>query len=428
MKIMTEAFLHYCWKHRLLKDGLETVDNQPVAILNVGEVNTDAGPDFFNSKIMIGQTEWAGTVEVHLRASDWNLHHHSSDKRYNNVILHVVYENDAEVVLENGRRPATIEIKRFIRDGVWENYQSLLRPTLGNSVPCSAMLSEIPAFTLHSYLERLAVERLQQKSDGIQQLLTESGNSWEVCCYWAVARFFGGKVNAVPFELLAKSIDMRVFAKIKQSLFRVEALLFGQAGLLDDDFSDDYPKALKKEYEYLRKAYNLNPIEGYLWKFFRVRPSGFPTIRISQFADFIYKSNGLFSKMLETADADTLLTFFDAEASEYWHTHYHFDKPVKGKSKSLGGDFAESLIINAWVPTLMLYGQTYQQQKYKDNAIAILEKLPCENNAIIKQWQNAGLQPENALHSQALIQLFNEYCKRKRCLSCQLGYKFLTKK
>lgn len=425
---MTEAFLHYCWKHRLLQDNLETVDHQPIAIISVGEINTDAGPDFLNSKVRIGDTEWAGTVEIHQRASDWNLHKHSSDKRYNNVILHVVFENDAPITLQNGRQPATLELKNHIRPGVWENYQTLLRPMLSHSVPCAAMLPEMPVFTLHSYFERLAVERLQQKSKTMRQLLAESGHSWENTCYWALARHFGGKVNGVPFELLAKSIDMRIFAKLKQSLFRIEALLFGQAGMLDETFSDDYPNALKKEYEYQRKVYNLSPIDGYLWKFFRLRPSGFPTIRISQFANFIFKSNGLFSKMLETADTETLLSFFDVSASDYWHTHYHFDKPVKSRSKMLGPDFAVSLVINAWVPLLMLYGVEYQQEKYRDNAISILEKLPFESNTIIKQWHSAGIQPENALHSQALIQLFNEYCKRKRCLSCQIGYKFLTKK
>ncbi len=422
---MTEAFLHYCWKHRLLANEIYTVDNQKIAVISVGEVNNDAGPDFFNSKLMIGDTEWAGNVEIHLRSSDWNQHGHSADKRYNNVILHVVYENDAEVVLENGRRPATLELKNQLRPGVWENYCSLQRPSVDDTIPCSNVLSQIPDFTIKSYLERLAVERLEQKSEVVKRLLTESGNSWETCCYWAVARFFGGKVNAMPFELLAKSIDMRVFAKIKQSAFRIEALLFGQAGMLDVDFSDDYPNALKKEYEYQRKVYNLSPIEGYLWKFFRVRPSGFPTIRISQFADFIFKSNGLFSKLLETTDVDTLLSFFDVSASEYWQTHYHFDKPVKSKSKALGTDFAESIVINAWAPTLMLYGIEYQQQIFKDNALQILASLPCENNAIIKKWSAAGLNPENALHSQALIQLYNEYCRKKRCLSCQIGYKVL---
>lgn len=412
----------------MLQDNLKTTDNQPLEILYVGDVNTDAGPDFLNSKVRIGHTEWVGTVEVHQRASDWNLHRHSSDKRYNNVVLHVVYENDAPVFLQNGRQPATLELKNFIRPGVWDNYQSLLRPALSHSVPCATMLPELPVFVLHSYLERLAVERLQQKSETVRQLLAESGNSWETTCYWALARHFGGKVNAVPFELLAKSIDMRIFAKLKQSLFRIEALLFGQAGMLDEPFSDDYPNALKKEYEYQRKVYNLSPIDGYLWKFFRVRPSGFPTIRISQFANFIFKSNGLFSKMLETVDAETLLSFFDVSASDYWQTHYHFDKPVKSKSKQLGTDFAVSLLINAWIPLLMLYGTYNQTQQYKDLALALLEKLPCESNAIIKQWQAADISPENALHSQALIQLFNEYCKRKRCLSCQIGYKFLTKK
>ena len=412
----------------MLQDNLKTTDNQPLEILYVGDVNTDAGPDFLNSKVRIGNTEWVGTVEVHQRASDWNLHRHSSDKRYNNVVLHVVYENDAPVFLQNGRQPATLELKNFIRPGVWDNYQSLLRPALSHSVPCAAMLPEIPGFVLHSFFERLAVERLQQKSETLGGLLAESGNSWETTCYWALARHFGGKVNAVPFELLAKSIDMRIFAKIKQSAFRVEALLFGQAGLLDDVFSDDYPNALKKEYEYQRKVYNLNPIDGYLWKFFRVRPSGFPTLRISQFAAFVFNSNGLFSKMLETSDVETLLSFFYVSASEYWQTHYHFDKTVKRRSKSLGTDFAVSLLINAWIPLLMLYGTYNQTQQYKDLALALLEKLPCESNAIIKQWQAADISPENALHSQALIQLFNEYCKRKRCLSCQIGYKVLTRK
>ena len=425
---MTEAFLHYCWKHRLFTNNLVTVDNQSVVVSNAGELNINAGPDFINSKIKIGDTEWAGTVEVHQRASDWNLHKHSSDKKYNNVILHVVYENDAPVFLENGRQPATLELKHFLREGVWENYCTLLHPKLCDAIPCASVLPKIPDFTVKTYLERLAVERLQQKSETVRRLLDESGNSWETCCYWTVARYFGGRVNATPFELLAKSIDMRIFARIKQSPFRVEALLFGQAGMLEQDFSDDYPNALKKEYAYLRKVYNINPIEGYLWRFFRVRPQGFPTLRISQFASFIVKANGLFSKMLATTDIKTLQSFFSVSASEYWQNHYLFDKPVRSKSKSLGSEFAESVTINAWVPILMLYGIEYQQEKYKDNALSILEKLPCENNAIVKQWRSVGINPENALHSQALIQLYNEYCKKKRCLSCQIGYKVLTTK
>lgn len=422
---MNEAFLHYCWKYRLLKSELFTVDNRQVSIIRNGDVNLDAGPDFFNAHLKIGDTEWVGTVEIHLRSSDWNLHKHSSDKRYNNVILHVVYEHDCEIELENGRKVATMELKDQLREGVWEKYQSLIHPALSFSIPCSGSIENIPAFTIETYLQRLAAERLEEKSDTVSRLLSESGNSWETCCYWAIARCFGGKVNALPFELLAKSVDMRILAKIKDSRFRIEALFFGQAGMLEDDFSDDYPKQLRKEYEYLRKIHNLKPLESYLWKFFRVRPQGFPTMRISQFSDLIFKANALFSKLLATTDTESLLSFFDVSTSEYWETHYHFDKQVRKKKTGLGKDFAASILINAWCPLLLLYGDSTGKEAYKENSLKILEALGCEDNKIIREWGNLGLAPQNALHSQALIQLYNGYCAKKRCLDCQIGFKII---
>lgn len=422
---MNEAFLHYCWKYRLLKNELFTTDNQQVTILRSGDVNHDAGPDFFNAHLKIGDTEWAGTVEIHLRSSDWNLHKHSSDKRYNNVILHVVHEHDCEIELENGHTVTTLELKDQLLEGVWEKYQTLTHPALSFTIPCSGSIESIPQFTIGTYLQRLAAERLEEKSEAARRLLSESGNSWETCCYWLMARCFGGKVNALPFELLAKSVDMRILAKIKDSRFRIEALFFGQAGMLEENFSDEYPKQLKKEYEYLRKIYNLKPLDSYLWKFFRVRPQGFPTIRISQFSDFIFKSSSLFSKLLSTSETKKLLSFFEVSTSEYWETHYHFDKPVHKKKNGLSRDFASSILVNAWCPMLLLYGNTTGQESHKENSLRILESLECEDNKIIREWQKLGLAPQNALHSQALIQLYNGYCTKRRCLECQIGFKII---
>lgn len=426
---MTEAFLQYVWQHKLLEGGLTTTDGQPVVVERPGELNRDAGPDFLDARITVGGIRWAGNVEVHVKASDWKIHHHSEDKAYNNVILHVVYIYDADVALENGNLLRTMEIADAIPEQVWHNYDELMESALTNEIPCSPRLKEIPEFLFHTGQDRVLVERLQRKSDDVEKALKASKGSWEQACYQLVARFFGGKVNAFPFELLAKVTPMSVLSKIKDNPFRVEALFFGQAGMLDGIFFDDYPNAMQREYNYMSAAYNLRPMPAHLWKYFRIRPVGFPTLRISQFASLISRSSNLFSKLLDSKDAKTLRTFFEVEASEYWRTHFRFDKPVeKGVAatvKKLGEDTIDTILINAWVPLLFKYGQEHADEGLKERALTILHQIPSENNSIVHLWQRAGKVPADAADSQAMIQRYNEYCSKKRCLDCPLAFRLL---
>ena len=423
---MTEAFLQYVWQHRLLQGELTTTDGQLVTIERAGILNRDAGPDFSDARLKIGDTWWAGNVEIHIKASDWQQHHHESDRNYSSVVLHVVYEADIDIVTDNGNRLITLEIKDHISRDIWNQYEQLTQTSLTENIPCSSYLSEIPDFIVSNSLDRLTIERIQRKSDDVKHLIEESHGSWETCCYWMIARYFGGKTNGFTFELLAKATDQRLLARWKDQPQRIEAILMGQAGMLDGYFEDEYPRLLQQDYESLAKGAHLKPIDGYLWKFFRLRPHSFPTIRISQFANLISRSHNLFSNLLEESDAARLAEFFDVEASPYWTSHYQFDKESAPSSKHIGKAFVETLIINAWVPLLMEYGIQHGQQRYKDQAVAILQQLPPEENNITRKWKAVGIKADNAAQSQALIQLYNEYCTPRRCLECQIGYRILV--
>lgn len=427
---MTEAFLQYVWQHRLLEGGLTTTDGQPVVVERAGELNRDAGPDFLDARLMIGGLRWAGNVEVHIRASDWNQHQHSLDKNYNNVILHVVYVHDADVVLENGKCVPTLEIVNAIPDNVWNNYDALMRSAEKNEIPCASHLSSIPDIIFTAGQDRLLVERLQRKSDYVSRILKSTHGSWEQTCYQMTARYFGGRINAFPFELLSKITPLSVIAKIKDNPFRVESLLFGQAGLLAEELTDEYPSAMRREYAYMSAAYHLTPMAGHLWKFFRVRPASFPTIRISQFASLLSHSSNLFSKFLETTDIKTLRSFFDVQVSDYWLSHYSFDKPLSGKAKAvsvrgIGNDMVDILLINAWLPLLFQYGVEHGDDRRKEQALSLLRQIPAECNRVTRLWQAEGIEAQNAADTQALLQRYNEYCSKKRCLDCSLAFRLI---
>lgn len=425
---MTEAFLQYVWQHRLLEGPLVTTEGLPVVVERPGELNRDAGPDFLDSRLVIGGLHWAGNVEVHTRASDWNQHGHSDDKAYNNVILHVVYIYDADIILENGKKVQTLDISQSLPQYVWDNYDSLMNPADDTQIPCASRLKDIPDFLYHLSQDRLLVERIERKSGDVERILKESKGSWEQACYWLTAHYFGGKTNAFAFELLAKVTPMRIVAKIKDNPFRVEALYMGQAGLLDGDFNDEYPQKLQREYKYLSAAYQLTPMEGHLWKFFRVRPSSFPTLRISQFSDLMSKSSNLFSKMLDAEDAGTVSKLFVVQASEYWQSHYNFDKVTERSSKSLGKSLINTIIINAWIPLLYEYGVAHGAEMYKERAFNLLQQLPPEDNRITRLWESAGIKIGNAAESQSVIQRYTEYCSRKKCLDCQLAFRIMKTK
>lgn len=423
-KMMPEEFLQYVWENKLFfTKNISTTSNDKLEIIKVGERNSDSGPDFFNAKIKIGETIWAGNIEIHKKASDWHVHNHQNDKAYDNVVLHVVESADQHILRTTGEIIPTLQLS--YPEHLRTNYQQLLDSKTW--IPCEHQFHKINPLELQLGFNRLMIERLENKTTEITQRLLQNNNDWNETFYQMLARMFGFKVNAVPFEMLAKSLPLSVLAKHKSSLFQLEALLFGNSGLLNEQLlGDDYFLDLRKEYSFLYKKYGLKPIESHLWKFMRLRPVNFPTLRISQLAAIIQQSHGLFSKIAEIENINTLKKLFKVNTSAYWDTHYNFNKPSKiSRQKELGETSANILIINVVIPFLFVYGEKQNKNQLKDRALEFLEQLPSEKNSIITKWVNLGIQPRSAFESQALLQLKNMYCEKKKCLNCQIGVKLV---
>jgi len=422
---MTEAFLSYVWKMRLYNpNGLRCTTGEEVTVLSTGESHNTSGPDYFNAKIRIGDTLWAGNVEIHINSSDWLKHGHQHDGAYQNIILHVVYDADIPLVNEAGVSIPTLELRQAIDPKLYRNYLLLLSDA--RWIPCEKFFSQIDGFTLTNWLDRLLVERMEQKTKPIMQVLEQNLHNWEETFYQFLARGLGAKVNAEPFEQLAKSLPAVVLAKYKDHLFQVEALLFGQAGLLEQDFKDDYPNALKKEYRFLQQKHQLQPLPAHLWKFGGLRPPNFPTIRLAQLALLIHQSaNGLFSHILETETIETYRNMLHVELSGYWQNHFVFDKESKPTTKHLGSTTIDTIIINTIAPVLFVYGSARDIPELKDKALQLLEQVPPESNSIVDHWKALGMKAENAFQTQAQLQLYNEYCRHKRCLQCAIGNKLV---
>ncbi|MFC2151323.1 DUF2851 family protein [Bacteroidota bacterium] len=421
---MKEEFLHYIWKYKLYKTtNLITANQERIEILNQGTHNFDSGPDFFNAKIKINDTIWAGNVEVHVNSSDWYKHNHHKDKAYDNVILQVVYNHDKDVLRSNGNLIPTLELK--FDKKLLNNYELLLANE--SWVSCQNDVQKIDLFTVQNWLEKLTIERLENKTSKINQLLKQTNNNWETAFYFLLARSFGFKLNSDPFEQLAKSLPLNYLAKHKNNLFQIEALLFGQAGFLEDESGDDYYSRLKKEYCYLQNKFNLKPLENHLWKFLRSRPGNFPTIRIAQFATLIYNSSSLFSKILETKTISDFYNLFIADPSEYWKNHYVFNKESVKKTKGLGKSAIDVLLINTVIPFMFIYGKIKSIPELQERSISLLENIKPEKNSIVYKWGDLGLKASSAYNTQALIQLKNKYCNHKKCLNCQIGNYLIVK-
>ncbi|HNW49454.1 MAG TPA: DUF2851 family protein [Prolixibacteraceae bacterium] len=422
---MSEEFLQFIWKNSLFpRMGLFTTRGEPVEIINPGKLNTDAGPDFFNASIRIGDTLWAGNVEIHLRSSDWLLHGHQNDLSYNNVILHVVLENDKEVFLFNGSPIQTLILP--VKPEIRKNYQELMNEK--DWPACHRNVGQVDEIFRFIAFDSLLIERIEQKTEGIVRLLAENKNDWSETFHQFLARNFGFKTNALPFEMLARMTPLSVLAKHKNNLFQLEAILFGQSGLLNEQLlGDDYFLKLRDEYSFLAKKHGLKGIDSYLWKFMRLRPANFPTIRIAQFAALIHRSESLLSKLTEEKEVKTILDFFDVKASEYWDTHYRFNQTATKMVKWMGKASRNTIIINTVVPFLFVYGERNNKKELKQRALDLLESLPPESNNIIKRWNELGIVTRNSSDTQALIQLKNEYCDRKKCLHCLLATKIIDR-
>lgn len=422
---MNEKLLHFVWKFRLFdtKD-LVTTGGERIEIIQCGAHNTNAGPDFQNAKIRIGKTLWAGNVEIHINSGDWFLHKHERDAAYNNVILHVVYEaKDRMALRSNGEEIPTLELKNRIHPSVLYRYEELEKRK--SWIPCAKFFHEADEFSVSNFLERLLIERLEAKVEQINDLLNESGNDWEQVMFQMIAGYLGAGINKEPFQLLAKNLRVNVWAKHIHEPLQIEAMVFGTAGMLDEDFDDEYPKQLRKEFLYLKRLHQLQPLEKKVWKFLRLRPSNFPTVRLAQLSALMCFDSKMFSRILEAKTVKAIHRLFDVDVSEYWQNHYRFDKPTKKVNSHLGTSMKNTLLINAVAPVLFAYGKYKDKEEYCDRAFALLQNCEAESNSIITGWKKLNQTPSSAAKSQALLQLKNEYCDKFRCVDCAIGRKVL---
>jgi hypothetical protein len=420
-----EEFLHFVWQFRLYGAGqLVTVGGDRVEVVKTGLLNRDAGPDFANAHLIIGGTLWIGNVEIHLKASDWLLHQHQLDQAYENVILHVVYENDVPIYLSDGTLLPVLIMKGLFSAELLQNYDRLISEK--HDFPCAQQIHAVDEFIVQHFLSRVMVERMVQKSTEVVQKLNELKGDWDETFYHFLAKGFGFKVNALPMEILAQSLPHQLFAKHKDHPLQVEALLFGQAGFLNQRFTDEYPKQLKREYLFLKRKYQLNSIDVSLWKFMRMRPQNFPTLRLAQFAALILKSSHLFAKILTIKNYQNLQPLFEhLPVNPFWRTHYHFNKKASDVGLQLGKHSIQNILINTLSLFLFVYGQKMDQYHYVTRAFTLLESIPPENNTIIKQYVLADVVVKNAFTSQALLHLKKKYCNEKKCLNCGIGIKIL---
>lgn len=421
---MKESFLHFIWKYKLFSAStLRTIDGTEIAVLNSGVENYDAGPDFFNGKIKMNQTIWAGNIEVHVNSSEWYTHQHHKDKSYHNVILHVVYNYDKPVYDNHGNEIPTIELKQYINENLLANYHKLIKAK--DWIPCQQQIRKIDDTFFQLWMNRLAVERLERKSDAIIHALEKNNHDWDETFYQYLCKYFGLKVNAVPFELLAIKTPLKYIEK-HNTIISIEALLYGQAGFLNKNFNNDYYNTLKKEYKFLKNKFHLQPLDNTMWKFLRMRPASFPTIRISQLANLLQTHPRLFSKLIETDQVEDIYSLFNCCASEYWNKHYSFtEKSSSYKEKRIGNVLIKSIIINVIVPFMFVYGKLRDNQEMIDKSLNSLEMIEPERNNIIRKWDEIGVKATNSLQTQSLLELKNIYCSEKKCLNCSIGNKIL---
>jgi hypothetical protein len=420
---MNEKLLQFIWQFQYYnKAQLTTVDGTDLTILHPGTLNTNQGPDFSEAKIKLVNTIWVGNIEIHVKASDWNVHKHTTDANYSNIILHVVWENDLQIKDDNGVFIPTLELQPLVSKIMLQHYDQLMQAK--GFVPCENHLPVLSDMGWLAWKERLVAERLQRKADAVLELLEQANNHWEEVFWWMLAKNFGMKVNALAFEQIAKNVPVNVLAKHKYQLNQLEALLLGQALLLSGDFEEDYPKLLQREYKFLSAKYQLKPVNK-APDFLRMRPANFPTVRLAQLAALVFKSTHLFSRILEIETVEQLYESLNVTANDYWHYHYRFDETTDYKPKNLGTAMTDNIIINTVVPVLFAYGMYHKNHQARDKAVYYLSNLSAETNNITKQWKARNIANKNALDSQALIELKNNYCNEKLCLNCSIGNKVL---
>ncbi len=421
---MTEDLLHFIWKFKLLRPiPLCTTDNLPVRIIHPGEHNTHSGPDFSNGRLRIGDTEWAGNIEIHRLASEWNRHNHQCDTAYDNVILHVVLTHDKDVFNSRNQPVPCLELKNYLEPGILERYEALYKNR--QEIPCGSGFSQCKETVRASWLERILIERLEGKTAFIKELFEFTGKNWEETFYLLLCKSFGFKINSEPFLQLGRRTPLNLLLRYADNPLQLESLLFGQAGLLEAEFEEAWPNALKKEYAFLKHKHSLEPMSAVQWKFLRLRPGNFPTIRIAQLAAFIREHSQAFRDIIAGNTIEEIRDLFRVEASDWWKNHYTFKELSPGGVKKPGSDSIDSMVINTVLPLLFFYGKERDDEKHCEKALDWYSSLAPENNHITRHYEELGFTCQNAAHSQSLLELHAGYCKKRKCLSCGIGMALL---
>jgi Protein of unknown function (DUF2851) len=422
--MMQEDFLHYIWKHKKFDvSNIKTTDNEIINLQSVGQHNFNSGPDFFNTQLEIDNQLWAGNVEIHIKSSDWFLHNHEQDKAYDNVILHVVWEHDIDVFRNNNSKIPTLELKHYVARLALDNYEKLIAKA-DKWINCEHDFSSVNDFDISNWLERLYLERLERKSEDINALLIASKNDWEAVLFKMLAKNFGLKVNGEAFLSLANSMDFSIIRKVQSNRTSLEALLFGQAKLLEEDVQEPYYLELVKEYQFLKQKFSLAHENVETVQFFRLRPPNFPTIRLSQFASLYHENQNLFSKIIEINSLQGFYDLFSVSISSFWESHYTFGKSSSKSKKVLTKPFIDLLLINTIIPLKFSYAK-FQGHHIDDLIINLIECISSEKNNIVEKFNSIKKVSTSALQSQGLLQLKNEYCNKNKCLQCVIGSSIL---
>ena len=422
---MNEELLQYIWKSGLFNaNNLFTKDGQEITVYKRGKLNSDSGPDFANAHIRLDFTDWFGNIEIHLNADQWYEHKHHLDKAYNNTILHVVLNDNKICYRADGSILPCIELKNKIDLSTIEKFKQLKSST--KWIPCYDFISNIDQFTIHQQMDRILSQRLENKSAQLEMALQKSNNNWESVFYFAVARSMGFNTNSEAFEQLAHNLPLNTIVKHQNNVLQIEAMVFGIAGFLDEEYEDTYFLDLKKEWHFLKLKYGFQTLDKNSFKFMRMRPGNFPGIRLAQFAAIASKCPELFKQICDTYSLNELREVFKIVVPEYWENHYQFGKTSSMHRNSLSEMAVNQILINAVVPSLFIYGKYMGNALYCEKALNILQLLPAEDNVITRSWESLGIKAKNAFDSQALIELKKNHCDARQCLNCMIGNKAIN--
>ena len=426
---MREDFLHFVWKGQKFQNTkLETSSNEIVEVLDAGQHNTLSGPDFFNARICIADQEWAGNLEIHLKSSDWYVHGHERDTNYDNVILHVVWEDDAVIFRKDGTVIPTLPLKNYVSANFLDSFEGLVHNKKRKFINCERDISSVDDIIWHQWQERLFVERLEQKSQLIDSLRQKTKNDWETVLFRLLMKAFGLNKNGEAFLAIAEHLEGSLQKKVSRNVLQMESLLYGLSGFLSEEhILDDYYLQLQREFGFLQNKFQLKEYLGVNPIFFGLRPQNFPTIRLSQLANVYGKSPNLFGRLMDAETIEDFFEIFAVTASSYWDAHFTFGKPSKRSGKALTKNFIHLILINAVIPLRFCYDR-YSGRNRVDDLIDLMNQLPAEKNRIVNDFGTIEVASKSAFESQAKIQLYNSYCKKNRCLHCQIGANLLGRK